>query len=521
VTKPRRSTDLSATAERAALTEALDALRESEARFRAVIDSANEGILVYDSALTVVAGNAAAERIIGLPLAEMVGKPGFTSLFPCVHEDGTPLAPEDRPTRVTVRRGKPLTGHIVGIVRADKSITWLDVNTGFLRRPGESEFYGIVSTISDITARRQSEQALRDSEERFRTTFQLAASGICEVVDGRFVRVNRSLCEILGYAEDQLLGMTVKELSHPEDRDVTDAERGRIHAGEIDSARFEKRYVRADGAVVWCEIAIALVRSVDGHPLYEVAVFDDVTERKRAEAALNEAHQELKRSNAELEQFAYVASHDLQEPLRMVSSYTQLLMRRYGERLDGDAREFTAYIIDGAGRMKQLIEDLLAYSRVGTKGKEFKPVPVESALRRAIVNLRAAIEESGAAVTYESLPVAQADDTQLAQLFQNLIGNALKFRSASVPRIHVSCVQKPAEYEIVVADNGIGIEAQYFERIFMVFQRLHNKGEYPGTGIGLAICKKVIERHGGRIWVESSPGEGSAFHFTLPKEGAA
>jgi light-regulated signal transduction histidine kinase (bacteriophytochrome) len=171
--------------------------------------------------------------------------------------------------------------------------------------------------------------------------------------------------------------------------------------------------------------------------------------------------------------------------------------------------------------MKQLIEDLLAYSRVGTKGKEFKPVPVESALRRAIVNLRAAIEESGAAVTYESLPVAQADDTQLAQLFQNLIGNALKFRSASVPRIHVSCVQKPAEYEIVVADNGIGIEAQYFERIFMVFQRLHNKGEYPGTGIGLAICKKVIERHGGRIWVESSPGEGSAFHFTLPKEGAA
>jgi len=519
VTKPRRSTDLSATAERAALTEALDALRESEARFRAVIDSANEGILVYDSALTVVAGNAAAERIIGLPLAEMVGKPGFTSLFPCVHEDGTPLAPEDRPTRVTVRRGKPLTGHIVGIVRADKSITWLDVNTGFLRRPGESEFYGIVSTISDITARRQSEQALRDSEERFRTTFQLAASGICEVVDGRFVRVNRSLCEILGYAEDQLLGMTVKELSHPEDRDVTDAERGRIHAGEIDSARFEKRYVRADGAVVWCEIAIALVRSVDGHPLYEVAVFDDVTERKRAEAALNEAHQELKRSNAELEQFAYVASHDLQEPLRMVSSYTQLLMRRYGERLDGDAREFTAYIIDGAGRMKQLIEDLLAYSRVGTKGKEFKPVPVESALRRAIVNLRAAIEESGAAVTYESLPVAQADDTQLAQLFQNLIGNALKFRSASVPRIHVSCVQKPAEYEIVVADNGIGIEAQYFERIFMVFQRLHNKGEYPGTGIGLAICKKVVERHGGRIWVESKPNEGSAFHFTLPKEG--
>jgi PAS domain S-box-containing protein len=408
---------------------------------------------------------------------------------------------------------------VIGIVRPDRTVTWLDVNTGFLQRPGEREFYGIVSTISDVTGRRNAEQALRDSEERFRQTFQLAASGICEVVDGRFMRVNRSLCEILGYAEDHLLGMTVKEVSHPEDRDVTDTERLRIHAGEIDSARFEKRYVRADGRVVWCELAIALVRSVDGHPLYEIAVFDDVTERKQGEAALREAHEELKRSNAELEQFAYVASHDLQEPLRMVSSYTQLLMRRYGDRLDGDAREFTAYIVDGATRMKQLIEDLLAYSRVGTKGKEFKPVPVESALRRAIVNLRAAIEESGAAVTYDTLPVVQGDDTQIAQLFQNLIGNALKFRSASVPRIHVSCIQRQTEHEIVVVDNGIGIEAQYFERIFMVFQRLHNKGEYPGTGIGLAICKKVVERHGGRIWVESKPNEGSAFHFTLPKEG--
>src|SRR5262245_21268263 len=225
--KPRRSQELSATAERPALHEALEALRESEARFRAVIDSANEGILVYDSALDVTAGNAAAERIIGVPLADMLGKPGFTSLLPCVREDGTPLAAEDRPTRLTVRSGKPLTGHVLGIVRPDRSITWLDVNTGFLQRPGEREFYGIVSTISDITERRRFEQALRDSEERFRQTFQLAASGICEVVDGRFLRVNRSLCEILGYPEEELIGKSVKEVSHPDDRDVTDAERRR------------------------------------------------------------------------------------------------------------------------------------------------------------------------------------------------------------------------------------------------------------------------------------------------------
>jgi light-regulated signal transduction histidine kinase (bacteriophytochrome) len=178
------------------------------------------------------------------------------------------------------------------------------------------------------------------------------------------------------------------------------------------------------------------------------------------------------------------------------------------------------YIVDGAARMKQLIEDLLAYSRVGTKAKDFKPVDLEKALRRALGNLKAAIDEAGAAVTHDPLPALPADEVQLAQLFQNLVGNALKFRAARAPRIHVSVSEMDKFFEVGVRDNGIGIEPQYFERIFMVFQRLHNKGEYPGTGIGLAICKKVVERHGGQIRVESRPGEGSAFIFTLPKERA-
>ncbi|HEU4442689.1 MAG TPA: ATP-binding protein, partial [Burkholderiales bacterium] len=242
-------------------------------------------------------------------------------------------------------------------------------------------------------------------------------------------------------------------------------------------------------------------------------------ERKSSEAALHAAHEELKRSNAELEQFAYVASHDLQEPLRMVASYTQLLGRRYEGKLDKDAHEFMSYIVDGATRMKQLIEDLLAYSRVGTKGQDFKPVALEAPLRRALFNLRAGIEEAGAAVTYDPLPTVQGDEVQLGQLLQNLIANSLKFRSNSVPRIHIAVSEKNSEVEIEVRDNGIGIEPQYYERIFMVFQRLFNKGEYPGTGIGLAICKKVVERHGGRIWVESRPGDGTSFYFTLPKRG--
>ena len=499
------------------------ALRESEERFRSVVDSANDGILVYDKQLNVIAGNLAAERILGLPLANIIGAAGFTSLLPCVHADGSPILPDERPTRLTVKSGKPLTGQIVGIYRPDGSMNWLSVNTGFLRRPGDADWYGVVSTIGDITKQRHAELALSASEALYRQTFELATAGIAHVdLTGRFMKVNRSLCEILGYSEKELIGRSVKEVSHPEDRDLTDAQRARLHEGGLDSVRFEKRYLKNGGSIVWVDLAVALARDAHGHPQYEVALFDDITARKAAEAALREAHEELKRSNAELEQFAYVASHDLQEPLRMVSSYTQLLMRRYGDKLDGDAKEFTAFIVDGATRMKQLIEDLLAYSRVGTRDKNFKPVDSESSLRRALTNLRAAIQDSGATVTQDKLPTIPCDEVQLAQLFQNLIGNALKFRKPdAAPAVHVGAADHGEEWEFTVRDNGIGIEPQYFERIFMVFQRLHDKGEYPGTGIGLAIVKKVVERHGGRIWVQSQPGAGTTFHFTMPKEREA
>jgi PAS domain S-box-containing protein len=503
--------------------EAEAALRESEERFRSVVDSANDGILVYDKQLDVVAGNLAAERILGLPLAKIIGAAGFTSLLPCVHADGSPVLPDDRPTRLTVKSGKPLTGQVVGIYRPDSSMTWVSVNTGFLRRPGETDWYGVVSTIGDITKQRNAELALSASEALYRQTFELATAGIAHIdLSGRFMSVNRRLCEILGYTEKELIGRAVKEVSHPEDRDLADSQRMRVRSGERASVRFEKRYIKKSGQIVWVDLAVALGRDADGHPRYEIALFDDITARKAAEAALREAHEELKRSNAELEQFAYVASHDLQEPLRMVSSYTQLLMRRYGDKLDGDAKDFTAFIVDGATRMKQLIEDLLAYSRVGTRDKNFKPVEAESSLKRALTNLRAAIQDSGATVTQDKLPTIPCDEVQLAQLFQNLIGNALKFRKPdAAPAVHVGAADRGAEWEFTVRDNGIGIEPQYFERIFMVFQRLHDKGEYPGTGIGLAIVKKVVERHGGRIWVQSQPGAGTTFHFSMPKERKA
>ncbi|HST00745.1 MAG TPA: ATP-binding protein, partial [Usitatibacter sp.] len=236
--------------------------------------------------------------------------------------------------------------------------------------------------------------------------------------------------------------------------------------------------------------------------------------RREAEEQARLAHdelqvkaRELERSNEELQQFAYVASHDLQEPLRMVSSYTQLLGRRYGDRLDGDAKEFMEFIVDGAARMKQLIEDLLAYSRVGTRGRELSATDSGAALAKTLANLRASQEASGAQVTHDEMPEVTADATQLTQLFQNLVGNAMKFRGEEAPRIHVGAETRGKAWVFTVRDNGIGLDPQYADRIFMMFQRLHNKTEYPGTGIGLAICKKIVERHGGHIWVESKPGE--------------
>ena len=244
--------------------------------------------------------------------------------------------------------------------------------------------------------------------------------------------------------------------------------------------------------------------------------FRDITDRKRSQEAVALQARELARSNTELEQFAYIASHDLQEPLRMVASYTQLLARRYTDRLDSDANEFIGYAVDGASRMQKLLNDLLMYSRVGTRGKSLEPTDCGVILQQSLQNLKIVVEEAGALVTHDPLPAVMGDPVQLTQVFQNLIANAIKFRRDERPRVHVSAAPDGEMWRLAVQDNGIGVLPEYFERIFVVFQRLHAYGEYPGTGIGLAVCKKIVERHGGRIWLESTPGAGSTFFFTMP-----
>ncbi len=235
-----------------------------------------------------------------------------------------------------------------------------------------------------------------------------------------------------------------------------------------------------------------------------------------ARQKLEKSLAELARSNSDLQQFAYVASHDLQEPLRMVASYTQLLAKRYKGKLDQDADEFIAFAVNGANRMQALIQDLLAFSRVDTQGQHFEPTSVETLFGYALDNLKGGIEESGAVVTHDPLPTVKGDERQLLHLLQNLLSNAIKFRKQDPPLVHISAEKRDREWLFSVRDNGIGIDPQYAERIFVIFQRLHTNAEYPGTGIGLSLCKKIVERHGGRIWMESQLGQGAAFFFTLP-----
>jgi len=370
--------------------------------------------------------------------------------------------------------------------------------------------------------REQAVQALRESEERVRLLLDSTAEAIYGVnIQGNCTFCNAASLRLLGYDRpDDLLGRQMHLLTHHTRANGTPHPITECH---IYLGFSEGRGSHADDEVLWRKDGSSFPAEcwsypmlLNGEPIGSVVTFLDVTERKAAATHLLQKVEELNRSNVELEQFAYIASHDLQEPLRMVASYTQLLARRYRGQLDADADEFISFAVDGANRMQRLIQDLLTYSRVGTKGTDLLDTSSEEALQQALINLRGAIEESGAQVTHDPLPDVMADEMQLTQLFQNLVGNAIKYQSPGVPRVHISAVLNgEKKWEFSVKDNGLGIDPQYFERIFGMFQRLHKRGEFAGTGIGLAICKKIVERHGGNISVESQPGNGSTFRFFL------
>jgi len=335
---------------------------------------------------------------------------------------------------------------------------------------------------------------------------------------GRIERVNRLMERLFGYQRVEILGEFVEVLVPERFRERHVLQRQaftrqpRTRPMGVGLELFGRR---RDGSEFPVEISLSPMEWTE--QLLIISTIRDITERKQVEQQLKAVAADLARSNAELEQFAYVASHDLQEPLRMVASYTQLLARRYRGKLDQDADEFIAFAVDGAQRMQELINDLLTYSRAGTRPLQLTAVDVGEVVDRLVVDLAVSIAESHAQVTRDHLPIVLADPTQLRQVFQNLIANGLKFRRQGVaPEVHVSAVSDGEAWSFAVRDNGIGIDPQYMERIFVLFQRLHTRADYPGTGIGLAICKKIVEHHGGKIWVESEAGRGTTFRFTLP-----
>jgi PAS domain S-box-containing protein len=344
-----------------------------------------------------------------------------------------------------------------------------------------------------------------------------AANGI--VITDRTAQilwVNRAFTQLTGYSRDEAVGQNPRILKSDEhSREFYLQMWDTLLNGKPWHGELVNRY--KDGSLHQEEMTITPVLRDGAKITHFVAIKQDITERQRVRAALEQKSEELNRSNRDLEQFAYIASHDLQEPLRAVGGYVKLLQRRFPKNIDAKAVEYIKGAAEGAERMERLISDLLNFSRVGTRGGKFSPASFDDILKEASYNLQARIHSSQAAITHEALPTLTVDATQMMQLFQNLIGNAIKFRSDRPVEIHICARQEPERWVFSVRDNGIGIESQYFERIFQIFQRLHTRKHYPGTGIGLAICKKIVERHGGAIWVGSQPGIETTFFFSLPK----
>jgi PAS domain S-box-containing protein len=470
----------------------------AEKLFRAVIEGAPNGIIVVDTRGVMVLVNRETEQLFGYARTELLGR-SVEMLVPHRFRQGHPDYREYF-TRNPQRRAMGAGRDLFGVRKDGREIP---IEIGLNPVEGEDGLYVKVSVV-DIGPRKR-------AEARFRVAVEASPHGVLMVdTVGRVVLVNRELERLFGYKREELLGHPVEMLVPIHARTHHPSLRSAFHVNPQSRAMGAGRDLfgrRKDGTEIPLEIGLNPIETDEG--TFVLASVVDISPRKHAE-------EELRRSNEELERFAYVASHDLQEPLRTVTSYMQLLSRRYRNSLDGEAGEFIDFAVNGAKRMQNLIEDLLTFSRVGTRGGVMMPTDAGAVFDAAVLSLQAAAKESHASITHDPLPSVLADAGQLEQLLTNLLGNALKFHGNEPSHVHVSARREGRHWCFSIRDNGIGIDSQFLDRIFVIFQRLHGREEYAGTGIGLAICKKIVERHGGKIWVDSAPGLGATFFFTLP-----
>ncbi len=498
------------------LKQAEEALRSSEERFRSVIENLSEGLMLFDPDGNLIYQNPASLRIHGFGL-EGEGRLSHQELpttWKAWDQTGRAIKFDEWPVS-RVFRHERFQNQVLRVVRVETDQEFYGSYNGSPIYDEEGKQALGFITIRDITEQVRAQAELAARERRLRTLFD---SGIIGIIywnmKGEIVDANDKFLEIVGYTRLDLREGRINwaAMTPPEYRALDEHAVEELRATGIDTP-YEKEFVRKDNTRVLVMIGAAMF---DEPRINGVAYVLDIMDRKRTEERLKRTVEELQRSNSELQQFAYVSSHDLQEPLRTVASYAELLSLKYKGKLDENADRYIAYAVEGANRMSALINDLLTYSRVGTQGSKFVPVDMNDVYQQAMDGLSRAIRESQAVISADSLPVVEGDETQLRQLVLNLLANAIRFRKAGVaPEVRVSAFREGPRYVFSIADNGIGIEPRFFERIFVIFQRLHTREEYPGTGVGLAICKRIVERHGGRIWVESKPGEGSTFFFTL------
>ncbi len=489
------------------MTEDLQKITVSKDYVHNIIDSMIDTLLVVDPDAKIKAMNKATCELLGYKEEELLGRPVET-LFAVGKEmllTGTGL-------EKLIEEGQ-LSNYETCYQAKDGNEIPILLSCSVMKDE-DGNIACIVCTAKDITERKKAEQALSQERDLLQALIDNIPDSIYFKDDkNRFVRVNKTKAEHSGTTPENMIGKTDFDFLPKKEAKECFADDNRVMRSNRPLSDKIEKITHKDGTEYWFSVTKIPRHNERGEVIGTMGISRDIS-------GLKKTQEELGRSNAELENFAYIASHDLQEPLRMVSSYLQLLERRYKGRFDSDADEFISYAVDGASRMEGMINDLLEYSRVSTKAKPFKPTECEAVLERTLDNLKIAIEESRAVVTHTPLPTVMADGIQLVQLFQNLIGNAIKFRDKKPPQIHLSAKEQNSKWLFSVRDNGIGISPEYIERIFQVFQRLHSRADYPGTGIGLAVCKRIVEHHGGRIWVESQSGKGSTFYFTIPiREG--